>query len=156
LPGVYLHAEALRNLLHYGPEYLKPIGLTLTLQFTGMPVWTVPSDLILAWPLLLWVGLVLARRLVYWRWAKGISSEWSELAMELGEVTAALILLSLIYIGALLMNRTPGFLTELIALMPWFWIAIRNERKEMENERTTLALAAYTPEQRTTGGNSAD
>jgi len=156
LPGVYLHAEALRNLLHYGPEYLKPIGLTMTLQFTGMPALTVPFDLILAWPLLLWVGLVLARRLVYWRWARGIRSERSELAMELGEVMAALLLLSLIYVGARSMNRTPGFLTELVALMPWFWIAIRNERKEMENERTTLALAACTSEQRTTGGNSAD
>ncbi|WP_161494477.1 CHASE2 domain-containing protein [Marinobacter salexigens] len=147
LPGVYLHAEALRNLLFYGPDYLKPIGLKLNLGFNGKPPWTLPIDLILAWPLLLWVVLVVVRMLLHWRWGWEYTSGWPELTMELIETTVVLVLLGLIYIAVLQCNRTPGFLTDLMAFMPWLWVAIRNERKEMENEYKTRALAACTPEQ---------
>ena len=154
LPGVYLHAEALRNLLFYGPDYLKPIGLELNLGFNGKPPWTLPIDLILAWPLLLWIVLVVVRMLLQWRWGWEYTSGWPELAMELVEITVVLILLCLIYIAVLQCDRTPGFLTDLMACMPWLWVAIRNERKEMENEHKAFALAACTPEQPDIGRNT--
>ncbi|WP_417543610.1 CHASE2 domain-containing protein [Marinobacter sp.] len=147
LPGVYLHAEALRNLLHYGPDYLKPIGLQPNLGFIGKPSWTLPLDLILTWPLLLLVVLIVVRKFINWRWGWEYTSGWTELAMELVEIIVVLVLLCLIYIAVLQCDRTPGFLTDLMAFMPWLWVAIRNERKEMENEYKTFALAACTPEQ---------
>lgn len=147
LPGVYLHAEALRNLFFYGPDYLKPIGLRPNLGFIGKPSSTLRIDLILAWPLLLLVVLVVVRMLLNWRWGWGYTSGWTELAMELVEVAVVVILLGLIYIAVLQCDRTPGFLIELMACMPWLWVAIRNERKEMENEYKTFALAACNPEQ---------
>lgn len=147
LPGVYLHAEALRNLLFYGPDYLKPIGLQPNLGLIGKPSWTLPIDLILTWPLLLLVVLVAVRKLINWRWGWEYTSRWTELAMELVEVAVVVVLLGLIYIAVLAFHRTPGFLTELMAFMPWLWVAIRNERKEMENEHKTVALATGDPEQ---------
>ncbi len=147
LPGVYLHAEALRNLLHYGPDYPKPIGLKPNLGFIGKPSLNLRIDIILAWPFLLWLALRVVRKLINWRWGWEYTSSWTELAMEIVEVAVVVILLGLIYIAALSFHRTPGFLTELMALMPWLWVAIRNERKEMENEQKTFALDACAREQ---------
>lgn len=68
LPGVYLHAEALRNLLNYGSDYFKPIGLEPNLGFVGRPQWTLPVDVLVAWPLLLLGMVLLSRRVRKWRW----------------------------------------------------------------------------------------
>tara|TARA_R110002096_G_scaffold435935_1_gene664403 strand:- start:2311 stop:3840 length:1530 start_codon:yes stop_codon:yes gene_type:complete len=154
LPGVYLHAEALRNLLYYGTDYLKPFRVQFSLASIGGPAWTLPIDRILAWPLLLWVVLYGVRRLIHWRWGWENTSNWPELAIEVGELALVVILICLVYIVALACHRTPGFLIELVALMPWLWVAIRNERKEIENEQKTIALAAYAPEHFAIGRDS--
>lgn len=155
LPGVYLHAEALRNLLLFGPdEYLKPLGLEPNLGVFGMPSLYLPVDVILAWPLLLWFVLYCVRRFAYWRWGWEKTSNWPELAIEIGELALVVALLCLIYSVALVWHRTPGFIAELVAFLPWLWVAIRNERKEIENEQNTFALAACTPEQLAIGRNA--
>ncbi len=139
LPGVYLHAEALRNLLLYGADYFRPVGLSLNLGFNGRPGWIVPLDLLAAWPVLLVVVVGGARLILNWRWERnGPSelSEWSELTVELAEIAIVLFLLGLIYLVTLAGHRTPGLLAELISLTPLLLIAIRKERKEMENERS--------------------
>lgn len=143
LPGVYLHAEALRNLLLYGSDYFKPVGLSLSLGFIGLPGagWTLPLDLLIAWPVLLVIVVGGARLVLNWRWKRnGPSklSEWSELAVELAEITIVIFLLGLIYSATLAAHRTPGFLADLISLTPLLLVAIRKERKEMENERSSL------------------
>lgn len=153
LPGVYLHAEALRNLLHYGADYLKPIGLEWNLAPIGLPGNTVAMDLLVSWPLILFLILVLARRILAWRWRDDRRAEWPELAVELGELTIIIISLCLIYGILLLFYRTPGFLADLIGLTPLLLIAVRKERKEMENERKAMALAACTAVQFSLGRN---
>lgn len=138
LPGVYLHAEALRNLLLHGADYVKPMGLSLSLESFGLPGRTLPLDLLVAWPALFIAVVCGVRASVNWRWGRGSPSghsEWSELAMELFEILIVLFLLGIIYSVTLSVNRTPGSLAELIGLTPLLLIAIRKERKEMENER---------------------
>ncbi|WP_166256527.1 CHASE2 domain-containing protein [Marinobacter salicampi] len=147
LPGVYLHAEALRNLLHYGSNYFQPVGLQPSLSMFGLPNWPVPVDLLLAWPLLLWGVVALSRKLLYWRHKNQRRAHWPELAMEVVEVALVLIALCLIYLLALSFQRTPGFLADLIAFTPLLLIAIRNERKEMNNESLPLDFSAFAPEQ---------
>jgi hypothetical protein len=153
LPGVYLHAEALRNLLHYGADYLKPIGVEWNLASIGLPDLTVPIDLLLSWPLILFLILFLARRTLEWRWRDERRADWPELAVELGELMIIVVSLCLIYSLVLLFHRTPGFLAELIGLTPLLLIAVRKERKEMENERKAMALAACTAVQFGLGRN---
>ena len=153
LPGVYLHAEALRNLLHYGDGYLKPIGLEWNLASIGLPDITLPVDLLLCWPLILFLILILARRIIAWRWRDERRAEWPELAVELGELLIILVSLCLFYGVLLFFQRTPGFLSELIGLTPFLLIAVRKERKEMENERKAMALAACTAVQFGLGRN---
>jgi len=144
LPGVYLHAEALRNLLHYGADYLKPIGVEWNLAGIGLPGWTIPVDLLLSWPLILFLILMLARWVLAWRWRDERRAEWPELAVELAELIIIVLSLCVLYSVLLLFHRTPGFLAELIGLTPLLLIAVRKERKEMENERKAMALAACT------------
>ncbi|MGC8119586.1 CHASE2 domain-containing protein [Marinobacter sp. VGCF2001] len=153
LPGVYLHAEALRNLLHYGADYLKPIGAEWNLAGIGLPGWTLPVDLLLSWPLILFLILMLARRVLAWRWRDESRAEWPELAVELAELVIIIVSLCLLYSVLLLFHRTPGFLADLIGLTPLLLIAVRKERKEMENERKTMALAACTAVQFGLGRN---
>ena len=153
LPGVYLHAEALRNLLHYGADYLKPIGLEWNLAAIGLPGNKVAIDLLVSWPLTLFLILVLARRILAWRWRDDRRAEWPELAVELGELAIIIVSLCLIYGVLLLFHRTPGFLADLIGLTPLLLIAVRKERKEMENERKAMALAACTAVQFSLGRN---
>ncbi|MEX0603244.1 MAG: CHASE2 domain-containing protein [Marinobacter sp.] len=158
LPGVYLHAEALRNLLLHGADYFKPIGLSLNLGFIGLPGWSVALGLLVAWPILL-IGVVGGVRLILnWRWERNSpsqASQWSELAVELVEIVIVLFLLGLIYSVTLACHRTPGPLADLIGLTPLLLIAIRKERKEMENERiSSLGWFARAYEQPTLGRNS--
>ncbi|MEP1215968.1 MAG: CHASE2 domain-containing protein [Marinobacter sp.] len=135
LPGVYLHAEALRNLLHYGSDYFKPIGLELNLGFIGQPQWTLPVDVLVAWPLLLLGMVLLSRRVRKWRWRAENPREIPELVLETGEILLALVLLIAIYALAIQFNRTPGPLAEVIGLIPLLIIVVRKERKEMEHEK---------------------
>jgi len=142
LPGVYLHAEALRNLLHYGSDYFKPIGLEPNFGFVGQPQWTLPLDVLVAWPLLL-LGMVwLSRRVRKWRWRAENPREIPELVLELAETLLALVLLLAIYVLAIQFHRTPGPLADLIGLIPLLIIVVRKERKEMEHEKL-LALTDF-------------
>lgn len=141
LPGVYLHAEALRNLLLHGADYFKPMGLSLNLGFVGYPRMFLPIDLLVAWPVLLVVVVGGVRSILKRRWVreKPIElPEWSELAVEIVEIGVVMLSLGLIYSMALAAHRTPGPLAELIGLTPLLLIAIRKERKEMENEGISL------------------
>lgn len=158
LPGVYLHAEALRNLLHYETDYYKPMGLSLDLGFIGYPRRSLSVDLLVAWPLLLAVVVGGVRIILNWRWVRkkpAQVSEWSELAVEIVEIGIVLLLLGLIYSVALACHRTPGPLAELIGLTPLLLVAIRKERKEMENERIlSLGWFACATEQPALGRNT--
>lgn len=135
LPGVYLHAEALRNLLNYGSDYFKPIGLEPNLGFVGRPQWTLPVDVLVAWPLLLLGMVLLSRRVRTWRWRAENPREIPELVLEIGETLLALVLLIAVYALAIQFHRTPGPLADLIGLIPLLIIVVRKERKEMEHEK---------------------
>nr|WP_284047973.1 CHASE2 domain-containing protein [Marinobacter sp. ATCH36] len=135
LPGVYLHAEALRNLLHFQADYFKPLGLELNLGFNGPPQWSLPVDVFLVWPLLLLAAVWLARRVLEWRWKEENTWEIPEILLELGETVLVLIALVLLYQLAIVFHRTPGGLADLIGLIPLLLIVVRRERKEIEHER---------------------
>jgi len=135
LSGVYLHAEALRNLLHYGSDYFRPFGLELNLGFVGKPQETLPVDVLMAWPALLMVMVFLTRRVRRWRWQVERPLEIPELVLEIGEILLALVLLSTMYALAIQFHRTPGPLADLIGLIPLLIIVVRKERKEMEHEK---------------------